>query len=77
MVFFDTEEHQIREVGIPLATIPKLGPQWRILYDFKPTEYLFGLPEPAVSLFVDLDLDGSEQKIYSCNIIDLDLISSK
>ena len=67
MVFFDTEEHQITEVGIHLATIPKLGPQWRILYDFKPTEYLFGLPEPAVSLFVDLENYFCPGIVFSCS----------
>ena len=67
MVFFDTEEHQIREVGIHLANIPKLGPQWRILYDFKPTEYLFGLPEPAVSLFVDLENYFGPGIVFSCS----------
>ena len=39
MVFFDTEEHQI--LGLKtLAMIPKLKAQWKIIYDFKPTEYI-------------------------------------
>ena len=42
LVFFDTEEHQATERmgGKKIAQIPKLGSQWRIIYDFKPTEYL-------------------------------------
>ena len=37
LVFFDTEEHQIAHKDI--SQIPKLGSQWRIIYDFKLTEY--------------------------------------
>ena len=42
LVFFDTEEHQATERmgGKKIAQIPKLGSQWRIIYDFKPTESL-------------------------------------
>ena len=39
LVFFDTEEHQIA-YRKQIAQIPKLGSQWRIIHDFKPTEYL-------------------------------------
>ena len=37
LVFFDTEEHQIKCKLV--AKIPKLESQWRIIHDFKPTEY--------------------------------------
>ena len=40
MVFFDTQEHQILNVRHELVTIPKLGTQWKILYDVKRTEHL-------------------------------------
>ena len=39
LVYFDTEEHQISEVK-EIAHIPKLRSQWKIIHDFKPTEYL-------------------------------------
>ena len=39
LVFFDTEEHQAAYKK-QIAQIPKLGSQWRIIYDFKPTESL-------------------------------------
>ena len=40
LVFFDTEEHEIPNETMTLAQIPKLGSQWRIIHDFKPTDYL-------------------------------------
>ena len=52
MVFFDTQEHRIPDPGIQLAKIPKLGSQWRVIHDFKPTEYF---PSSALSLLVRLD----------------------
>ena len=39
LVFFDAEEHQLRTDQI-FAKIPKLGTQWKIIHEFKPTEYL-------------------------------------
>ena len=42
MVFFDIEEHQIstdRGANM-LAEIPKLGTQWKIIHEFKPTKYI-------------------------------------
>ena len=41
MVFSDTEEHQISD-GFCLARISKLSAQWKIIFDFKPTEYQEG-----------------------------------
>ena len=37
LVFFDTEEHQISAKKVTLAKITKLGNQWKIIHDFKPT----------------------------------------
>ena len=45
MVFFDIEEHQIstdRGANM-LAEIPKLGTQWKIILEFKPTSFQFQL----------------------------------
>ena len=43
LVFFDTEVHRIPTSGLlkTLAVIPKLEAQWKIIYDFKPTEECF------------------------------------
>ena len=38
MVFFDTNEHQLGEKR--LFELPPLGGQWKIIFDFKPTEYI-------------------------------------
>ena len=35
LVFFDTEEHQIDGEEIILARIPRLGAQWKIIFDAK------------------------------------------
>ena len=38
MIFFDTSEHQLGEKR--LFQLPALGDQWKIIFDFKPTEYI-------------------------------------
>ena len=38
MIFFDTNEHQIGEDR--RFQLPPLGDQWKIFFDFKPTEYI-------------------------------------
>ena len=62
MVFFDPEEHQNLPTDEPveLASIPKLGAEWKIIHEFKPTEYfkpgdrhlglgvIFGMPARRV-----------------------------
>ena len=40
LVYFDTEENQITDEKVQLVAIPKLGPQWKIIHDFKPTKFL-------------------------------------
>ena len=35
LVFFDTEEHQIDGEEVILAQIPRLGAQWKIIFDAK------------------------------------------
>ena len=44
LVFFDTEEYQIPSQNEceHLTTVPKLGPQWKIIHDLKPTKYSDG-----------------------------------
>ena len=38
MIFFDTSEHQLGEKR--LFQLLPLGGQWKIIFDFKPTEYI-------------------------------------
>ena len=38
LVYFDTEEYQIKDEGVELVAISKLGTQWKIIHDFKPME---------------------------------------
>ena len=38
LIFFDTSEHQLGEKR--LFQLPPLGGQWKIIFDFKPTEYI-------------------------------------
>ena len=39
LVFFDSEEHQITDKQVLLASVPKLEAQWKIIHEFKPTGY--------------------------------------
>ena len=39
LVYIDTEEYQITDERVTLATIANLGNQWKIIHEFKPTEY--------------------------------------
>ena len=39
MIFFDINEHQIGD-KVCCFQMPKLGDQWKIFFDFKPTEYI-------------------------------------
>ena len=60
MVFFDTEEHQIRtpdDERVHLARIPKLSAQWKIIYDFQPTEYWHGKHTTGLSVHLPSDDD--------------------
>ena len=36
MVFFDGEEHEIKPETVELTNIPKLGIQWKVIFDLKP-----------------------------------------
>ena len=40
LVFFDLEEHQIPSDKKLLAKVSKLGTQWKVIHEFKATEYL-------------------------------------
>ena len=61
MIFFDTEEYQFpHEKGKVIMTeIQKLGTQWKIIHEFKPTEYPQGpettLQKPPVSLVIGVE----------------------
>ena len=43
MVFFDGEEHEIKAEEVRLANIPKLGTQWKVIFDLKPVSVGGGL----------------------------------
>ena len=44
MVFFDPLDHQMpTDEPVELASISKLGAQWKVIHEFKPIEYF----EPA------------------------------
>ena len=66
LVYFDTEEYQIEPDEIPIATIPTLGPQWKIIHDFKPTEYSSELMLNPVSLLVEVAPHFIPGIIFSC-----------
>ena len=52
---FDRKEHLIPSPYSNVATIPRLGWAWKIIFDFEPTEYLKGCTEDApVGLWVVL-----------------------
>ena len=38
--YFDIGEHLIDDKSTTLAEIPKLGPNWKVIHDFQPTDYL-------------------------------------
>ena len=40
LVHFDTAEYKITDEEILLVSIPKLGASWKVIYEFKPTEYV-------------------------------------
>ena len=64
LIFFETEEHQTpHENGQAfLAEIQKLRTQWKIIHEFKPTEYLHG-PE-AISQKPPVSLVFGEEKSF-------------
>ena len=66
LVYFDTEEYQIEPDEIPIATIPTLGPQWKIIHDFKPTEYSSELMLNPVSLLVEVAPHFIPGIVFSC-----------
>ena len=54
--YFDLDEHQIGREKT-LAKIPKVGAQWKVIHDFKPTAYLsadncHGVTEPFTIIVV-------------------------
>ena len=57
LVFFDTEEHQIDGEEVILAQIPRLGAQWKIIFDAK-----FGGFDDEFSQGLFLD-DGGEDDV--------------
>ena len=43
MVFFDGEEHEIKPERVRSTSIPKLGTQWKVIFDLKPVSVGGGL----------------------------------
>ena len=43
MVFIDGEEHEIKRKKVRLTNIPKLGTQWKVIFDLKPVSVGGGL----------------------------------
>ena len=69
LVFFDIEEHQIPDQNQEqiLAAIPKLGTQWKIIYELKPTEYLQEAQRFNIGLFGKAGTPGpSESRVQIC-----------
>ena len=58
MIFFDTNEHQIGEDRRFL--LPPLGDQWKIFFDFKPTEYI---QDERIRTFVFLALGHNDRRV--------------
>ena len=58
--FFDIDEHQIQtqeDKRVRLVWIPLLAAQWKIIYDFKPTEYWHGKHTTGLSVHLSSDDD--------------------
>ena len=50
LVHVDTKEYKITDGEILLVSIPKLAGQWKIIHDFKPTDYPQSPSYPPISL---------------------------
>ena len=59
LVFFDTEEHEVTAEKSTLASVPELAAQWKIIFDFKPTEY----PKAGSQHVLWMSTLGSDYKI--------------
>ena len=59
LVFFDTEEYQIPNQNECkcLTTVPKLGPQWKIIHDLKPTNYSHGPSGSTYTAWMSADCE--------------------
>ena len=56
LICFDTDERQVGGEGVSLATIPKLGKRWKVIFDFKPSVPPPDCYSPELSFMVDDDL---------------------
>ena len=65
LVFFDTEEHQIIDELVQLAAFPQLGPQWKIIHDFKPTKY------PGIGWSLWVHLEGTSFSKLTVRFLDI------
>ena len=56
LIFFDTDERRVGGEEVNLATIPKLGKRWKVIFDFKPSVPPPDRYSPELSFMVDDDL---------------------
>ena len=70
MVFFDGEEHEIKAEKVRFTNIPKLGTQWKVIFDLKPVIVGGGLVLSLCDSEIDrasLMLSMSSSHIFASN----------
>ena len=60
MVFIDGEEHEIKRKKVRLTNIPKLGTQWKVIFDLKPVFVGRGL----ILSLVDSEIDRAVGSMF-------------
>ena len=60
MVFFDGEEHEIKPERVRSTNIPKLGTQWKVIFDLKPVFVGRGL----ILSLVDSEIDRAVGSMF-------------
>ena len=63
MIFFDTNEHQLGEKR--LFQLPPLGGQWKIIFDFKPTEYI---QDERKRIVMSLGMGHNDQRVTAYSL---------
>ena len=61
LVHFDTEEYEICETGSLLASVPKLGSHWKVIFEFKPLEHP---PVTDVSIVLRMDYGTWDEHLF-------------
>ena len=60
LVHFDTEEHKIEDFSL-LASVPKLGSHWKVIFEFKPLEHP---PVTDVSIVLRMDYGTWDEHLF-------------